>query len=121
MEHTHNGPVPYTASDALTDALVDAGVTHVFLNSGTDYPPIIESWAKYEAMGQKKPEIISAPHSTPRSAARASQLPAGAGPCSSTSTSDENLARAPQRSRCRVPSIFSPACALHARGSAGAT
>jgi acetolactate synthase-1/2/3 large subunit len=62
MEHTHNGPVPYTASDALTDALVDAGVTHVFLNSGTDYPPIIESWAKYEAMGQKKPEIIISPH-----------------------------------------------------------
>ena len=62
MEHTQNGSVPYTSSDALTDALVDAGVTHIFLNSGTDYPPIIESWAKYEAMGLKKPEIIISPH-----------------------------------------------------------
>ncbi len=52
----------YTASDALTDALVASGVTHIFLNSGTDYPPIIESWAKYEAAGLKKPEIIISPH-----------------------------------------------------------
>ena len=52
----------YTASDALNDALVKAGVSHVFLNSGTDYPPIIESWAKYEAQGRKKPEIIVSPH-----------------------------------------------------------
>ena len=52
----------YTAADALSDALVKAGVTHVFLNSGTDYPPIIESWAKYEALGYTKPEIIICPH-----------------------------------------------------------
>ncbi len=32
------------------------------MNSGTDYPPIIESWAKYEATGKKKPEIIISPH-----------------------------------------------------------
>ena len=54
----------YTAADALNDALVNAGVTHIFLNSGTDYPPIIESWAKYEALGKKKPEIIISPHET---------------------------------------------------------
>ena len=54
----------YTASDALTDALLKSGVTHVFLNSGTDYPPIIESWAKYEALGLKLPEIIISPHET---------------------------------------------------------
>ena len=54
--------VVYTGADALTDALVAAGVTHVFLNSGTDYPPILESWAKYEAEGRKKPEIIISPH-----------------------------------------------------------
>ena len=58
-----NMQVPdYTASDALNDALVQAGVSHVFLNSGTDYPPIIESWAKYEALGLTKPEIIISPH-----------------------------------------------------------
>ena len=54
----------YTAADALNDALVNAGVSHVFLNSGTDYPPIIESWAKYEALGRNKPEIIICPHET---------------------------------------------------------
>lgn len=58
----HKDKTDYTASDALTDALVAAGVTHVFINSGTDYPPIIESWAKYEAAGKKKPEIIISPH-----------------------------------------------------------
>lgn len=52
----------YTASDALNDALVKAGVSHVFLNSGTDYPPIIESWAKLEARGCQIPEIIISPH-----------------------------------------------------------
>jgi acetolactate synthase-1/2/3 large subunit len=52
----------YTASDALNDALIQAGVSYVFVNSGTDYPSIIESWAKYEAQGRKKPEIIISPH-----------------------------------------------------------
>jgi acetolactate synthase-1/2/3 large subunit len=61
LDLRENG-IDYTAADALTDALVAAGVTHVFLNSGTDYPPIIESWAKYEAAGRKKPEIIISPH-----------------------------------------------------------
>ncbi|SHI12966.1 acetolactate synthase-1/2/3 large subunit [Sporobacter termitidis DSM 10068] len=61
MECTDNETI-YTGADALTDALVDAGVTHVFLNSGTDYPPIIESWAKYEAAGLKKPQVIISPH-----------------------------------------------------------
>lgn len=62
MDHKDDTAIPYTAADALTDALVAAGVTHVFLNSGTDYPPIIESWAKYEAQGRQKPEIIISPH-----------------------------------------------------------
>lgn len=62
MENSISKNIDYTASDALTDALVAAGVTHVFLNSGTDYPPIIESWAKYEATGQAKPTIIISPH-----------------------------------------------------------
>ncbi|NLZ39531.1 MAG: thiamine pyrophosphate-requiring protein [Firmicutes bacterium] len=52
----------YTGADALTDALVRAGVSYVFLNSGTDYPPIIESWAKYEEKGLPKPEVILCPH-----------------------------------------------------------
>ena len=62
MEQHTTHEIDYTAADALTDALVAAGVTHVFLNSGTDYPPIIESWAKFDASGRKKPEIIVSPH-----------------------------------------------------------
>ena len=52
----------YTGADALNDALMSAGVDCVFLNSGTDYPPVIESWAKYEAEGKKIPRVIISPH-----------------------------------------------------------
>ena len=52
----------YTGADALNDALLTAGVDCVFLNSGTDYPPIIESWAKFEANGKKIPRVIISPH-----------------------------------------------------------
>jgi acetolactate synthase-1/2/3 large subunit len=54
--------VKYTAADALTDALVRSGVKYIFLNSGTDYPALIESWAKFEAEGRELPEIIICPH-----------------------------------------------------------
>jgi acetolactate synthase-1/2/3 large subunit len=52
----------YSAADALNDALTKAGVTHVFVNLGTDYPPIIESWAKHRAEGMEMPSVIIAPH-----------------------------------------------------------
>ena len=52
----------FTGADALNEALLNAGVEYVFLNSGTDYPPIIESWAKYEANGKKIPKVIISPH-----------------------------------------------------------
>ena len=58
----NNAPERYTGADALNDALVTAGVDCVFLNSGTDYPPIVESWAKYESKGKKIPRVIIAPH-----------------------------------------------------------
>lgn len=54
----------YTGADALNDALLAAGVDCVFLNSGTDYPPIIESWAKAKAQGRETPRIIISPHET---------------------------------------------------------
>ena len=52
----------YTGADALNDALVTSGIDCVFLNSGTDYPPVIESWAKYESEGKKIPRVIISPH-----------------------------------------------------------
>ena len=54
----------YTGADALNDALMTAGVDCVFINSGTDYPPIIESWAKHETEGLAIPRIIISPHET---------------------------------------------------------
>ena len=52
----------YSGADAMCDALNAAGIDCVFINSGTDYPPIIESWAKYEAQGRKIPRVITSPH-----------------------------------------------------------
>ncbi|MCL2408789.1 MAG: thiamine pyrophosphate-requiring protein [Oscillospiraceae bacterium] len=57
--------ITYTTADALNDALVNAGVDCVFINFGTDYPPIIESWAKAEAHGRKIPRVIISPHEYP--------------------------------------------------------
>ena len=59
-----DGDEKYTAADALTDALVRGGIEHIFLNSGTDYPALIESWAKFAATGRKCPQIITCPHET---------------------------------------------------------
>ena len=59
-----NQTASYTGADALNDALLQAGVTHIFLNSGTDYPPIIESWAKCDAEGRAHPRVIISPHET---------------------------------------------------------
>jgi len=64
MGNNSGNKVTYTAADALNDALIHAGVDCVFLNSGTDYPPIIESWAKYKAEGRKIPRVIISPHET---------------------------------------------------------
>ncbi|MCF0120777.1 MAG: thiamine pyrophosphate-requiring protein, partial [Oscillospiraceae bacterium] len=52
----------YTAADALNDALLASGVTHAFVNVGTDYPPLIESWAKHKANGDDMINIITSPH-----------------------------------------------------------
>ena len=54
--------IEYSGADAMCDAIIAADVDCVFLNSGTDYPPIIESWAKYEAQGLKVPRVITSPH-----------------------------------------------------------
>ncbi|WP_420213628.1 nitrous oxide-stimulated promoter family protein, partial [Klebsiella pneumoniae] len=37
-------------------------VAYIFINSGTDYPPVIEAWAKARATGQKVPELVICPH-----------------------------------------------------------
>ena len=103
----YNKKEGYTASDAMNDALVKAGVSHVFVNTGTDYPPIIESWAKYEAEGLPKPEIIISPHeSVAVSAAQGYAMATGRtqGVFVHVDVGTQNLGGALHNAyRCRVP------------------
>lgn len=53
----------YTASFAFFEALWEAGVTHAFVNLGSDHPSILEAMVK----GQKEkpdqfPKIITCPN-----------------------------------------------------------
>jgi len=51
-----------TTSDLYLRLLADRGIDYLFANPGTDFAPIIESYAKNEADGEKLPEPISVPH-----------------------------------------------------------
>jgi|SRR5688572_15721144 hypothetical protein len=53
----------YTASSALFEALWDAGVTHCFVNLGSDHPSILEAMAKSKKEGYTNfPRIITCPN-----------------------------------------------------------
>ncbi|MBP6116796.1 MAG: thiamine pyrophosphate-requiring protein [Neisseriaceae bacterium] len=49
-------------TEALLHRLVAHDVAYLFINSGTDHPPLIESIAKLQAEGKKSPTIINCPH-----------------------------------------------------------
>jgi acetolactate synthase I/II/III large subunit len=51
----------YTTSTAFLDALVEAGVTHIFGNLGSDHPALIEALAEAKATGRPVPEFITCP------------------------------------------------------------
>jgi acetolactate synthase-1/2/3 large subunit len=51
-----------TAGGAIFRRLHQLGVDHVFVNSGTDFPPIIEGLAEGEAHGAALPRAIVVPH-----------------------------------------------------------
>ncbi len=51
-----------TAGGALFSKLKALGITHVFANSGTDFPPIIEGLAQARAQGLDLPEPVTVPH-----------------------------------------------------------
>jgi acetolactate synthase-1/2/3 large subunit len=51
-----------TAADALVEALRSAGVELIFANLGTDHPPLIETLAKFHALGRLAPKVIQCPH-----------------------------------------------------------
>ena len=54
--------LPVTAGGAIFRRLHQLGVDHVFVNSGTDFPPIIEGLAEGEAHGAALPRSIVVPH-----------------------------------------------------------
>ncbi len=51
-----------TAGGAIFARLKALGVSHVFANSGTDFPPIIEGLAQAEAAGVDLPQPLTIPH-----------------------------------------------------------
>ncbi len=57
-----NEALPVTAGGAIFRRLHRLGVDTVFVNSGTDFPPIIEGLAEGEAHGAPLPRVIVVPH-----------------------------------------------------------
>jgi acetolactate synthase-1/2/3 large subunit len=52
----------YTASSAFLEALVDAGVSVIFANFGSDHPALIEAIAEARAAGRKIPDVVTCPN-----------------------------------------------------------
>lgn len=52
----------YTASTAFLEALMEAGVTHLFVNFGSDHPGMIEAIAEARANGRPVPRVITCPN-----------------------------------------------------------
>lgn len=59
---TKTMPDTDTAAEAIVAMLAARGVDYFFGNAGTDFPPIIEAFAKFAAQGRPAPVPITAPH-----------------------------------------------------------
>ena len=53
--------MPYTASTAFLEALVEAGIKYIYSNFGSDHPGILESLAEAKITGRNVPEVITCP------------------------------------------------------------
>ncbi len=51
-----------SAAEAIVAMLAARGVDYFFGNAGTDFPPIIEAFAKFAAQGRPAPVPVTAPH-----------------------------------------------------------
>ena len=51
-----------TVADAYLALLADRGIDYLFANAGTDFAPIIESFAKAQAHGTNVPKPVTVPH-----------------------------------------------------------
>jgi len=56
------GGRPTIAAEAFLRALADHGVDYFFCNTGTDFPPIIEAFARAKKTNAKVPKPILVPH-----------------------------------------------------------
>ncbi|WP_158613696.1 thiamine pyrophosphate-requiring protein [Sulfodiicoccus acidiphilus] len=56
------GLFPSSAADLLIYSLLDYGIEHVLMNTGTDYPSIIEAIAKVEHTNPGKLKALVVPH-----------------------------------------------------------
>ena len=48
-------PVPQTSAEALLCAMKSGGVDYLFANAGTDFPPVIEAYARAEKTALEMP------------------------------------------------------------------
>ncbi|KZO90647.1 thiamine pyrophosphate enzyme [Calocera viscosa TUFC12733] len=54
--------MPYTTSSAFFEVLSLWGITHCFVNLGSDHPSLVEAIAEAKVNGRKIPRIITAQH-----------------------------------------------------------
>jgi acetolactate synthase-1/2/3 large subunit len=51
-----------TVADAYLTLLADRGIDYLFANAGTDFAPLIESYAKLDSQGTRTPKPVTVPH-----------------------------------------------------------
>ena len=51
-----------TVADAYLTLLADRGIDYLFANAGTDFAPLIESYAKLDSTGVRVPKPVTVPH-----------------------------------------------------------
>ncbi len=54
-----------TVAEAFLELLASRGVKYFFGNSGTDFAPIVEAFAKRQAQGKERPVPLTVPHEIP--------------------------------------------------------
>lgn len=52
----------YTSATAFLEALVEQGITHAFVNLGSDHPGLVEAIARARALGHPVPQMITCPN-----------------------------------------------------------
>lgn len=63
MKHAENVQIkPETAAEAYAGTLAARGVEYLFANGGTDFAPIVEAYAKGQALGWRLPQPVIVPH-----------------------------------------------------------